>query len=437
MRQQPDNPLSAPKTWGSELFGLSSADVAPFYAAFERVFGRPWLETASTTNRVLELWRRNDTLAGLEVAAVGSALLECEKVDAKWVGEVAQAIRRTKGGGEHGLVFELLACGMLAAGGMPVTPSQKAMPGQDAELVFEDGYRLRMSFKSFGISDHETTFQRNAAALRARFRKIISRGQPMRLSVQGKEHLEADDFEAVAKNLRRLREEGTVDIRPGRMAANIRALHPEPGELPFSPRLVSDQCIVICKEHANEQARFGSKLRNACLNMAQYCKPAENTGNFLLVRLHPAADSSLLFERAKQLVDLDGGTIDAIMLYQPAIIRTSEGQSVIAHHVRIVYAPTFEARGHQLKFVAPFGVFSGEPHQMQLANAAGPLLDLDRQYVYQAGDFFREMRVQGGNGEGSLTNPAPGMHEHLVIKMPDGSFTQSAKFPQFDHLRLL
>ena len=196
---------AAPRAWASERVGVSRELSAPFYAAFERVFGRDWLESGPVENRVIELWRRRDPLAALEIAAVGSALIDVERIDPEWVLEIADKIRVDKNGGEHGWIFELIACGMLAAGGMPLRPAPNSTRGYDAELRFEDGYRLRMSFKSFGISDDERDFHLRASSLRERFRKLLPAGRPMRLRVQGRVHLQNSDFAAIAARLARPR----------------------------------------------------------------------------------------------------------------------------------------------------------------------------------------------------------------------------------------
>jgi hypothetical protein len=426
------------KTWGSEQFGLPRAEADVMYAAFERVFGRKWLESGPATHRVVETWRRDDFLAGLEVAAVGSAVLDVERVDAAWVEQIAQQIRGARGGGEHGFIFELMACGMFAAGGMDVRPAPQAAPGVDAQLVFPDGYTLRLSFKNFDMSLHERTFRERSVQVRRKFRALVPAGRPLRLSVEGQVPLSAADFDAVEAALPHMRHNKIAHIRPGRVAAHIRPLHAEAGELSFAADRVSDQCIIISPEHANEQKGFQTKLRDACRNMAEHCPKTEGVGNFLLVRLSPTANTALMAERATQMVLERTPEVDAVLLYQPALIRMEEGQSVVVHHWRIVYSPNFDGRGHPIHMRPLLGVFSDQRSEIQLTRPDGQPLTLDGKYVFQAADFYRVMRQdQRGEWEGAVSTPAGGVRTHLVVEMADGSFDLNGLFPEHDNLRLL
>ncbi len=427
---------AAHKTWASETFGLSADGAAPMYDAFERAFSRHWLENGPRENRVIETWRRDDFLAGLEVAAVGSAVLDVERVDPGWLEQIARSIRGAKGGEEHGFIFELIACGMLAAGGMQIRPAPKAAPGHDAQLLFQDGYKLRLSFKNFEISNHETTFRKRCELLRLRFCRTVATGRPMRLGVQGLVHLDAEDFYALGSSLKSLRAGRSIEVRPGRVSAVVSQIFAEPGEQAFAHDRVSDQCIVLCPEHPKEQLRLESKLKNACLNMARHCPRTDNIGNFVLVRLHPAADTSRLEARALKLVREEVTDVDAIMLYQPAIVRTDDGKSVLVHHVRVVYGPRMDGRGNMIRLVPLVGLFSSQPSVIQLHGPSGSLMDLTNRYVYQAGDIYHAISVQDGS-QGLLTNRVSGVRSHLIIRSGNSSKELQGLFPKFDHLRLL
>jgi hypothetical protein len=410
---------------------------APFYAAFERVFGRSWLDSGPVENRVIELWRRKDDLAALEVAAVGSALIDVERVDPEWVLEIAEKIRVDTNGGEHGWIFELIACGMLAAGGMPLRPAPNATRGYDAELTFEDGYRLRMSFKSFGISDDERDFHLRASSLRERFRKLLPAGRPMRLSVQGRVHLQHSDFAAVAAKLAHSSAAKAEEVVPGRVAIIVRPLTQEAEKLPFASGMVSDHCVIISPEHPNEQIRRMSRLHKACVNMTEHCPRAPDIGNLLLVRLHPTVDMARLFEKARQLLEQKKQGVDAIALYQPSVARDSDGKSVLVHTMRVAAGPNFEGRGHALKFVPLVGLLSSEPSHVQLMNGSQEVLKLQGNYVYQGGEIFQAVKFDGQHAEGELRTLAAGVHQKLVIEMNDGSFVMQGLFAPHDHLRLL
>lgn len=433
----PGNVSAAPRERASERFGMPRELSAPLYAAFERVFGRSWLDGGPVDNRVIELWRREDDLAALEIAAVGAALIDVERVDPEWVSELAEKIRADRSGGEHGWIFELIACGMLAAGGMPLRPAPNATSGYDAELTFEDGYRLRMSFKSFGISDDERDFHLRASGLRKRFRKLLPAGRPMRLGVQGRVHLQQPDFAAVAAKLAHPGTGKTGEVVPGRVAIVVRPLAQEPGELPFASGMVSDHCIIISPEHPKEQIRRMSRLRTACVNMTTHCPRAPGIGNLLLVRLHPTADIAQLFEKARQLLEQKEQGVDAIALYQPSVVRDSDGKSLLVHSMRVAAGPNFEGRGHALKFVALVGLVTSEPSHVQLMNGNQEVLKLQGNYVYQAGEIFQALKFDGQPAEGKLRTPAAGVHIKTLVEMNGDSFVLQGLFAPHDYLRLL
>jgi hypothetical protein len=425
------------KTWASEVFGMPRQESDPYYAAFERVFWRDWLENGLATHRVVETWRRDDFLAGLEVAAVGACVVDLEKIDPRWVKDLATMIRRSKGGEEHGFVFELMACGWLAAGGMDIRPAPIATPGLDAELHFDDGYRLRLSFKNFDISEQEKNFRNRAKALRAQFRRLIPPGSAMRMSVRGTEPMNEDDFDAVKANLRRLISGWSGFVVPARVGADIRPLLAEPGAAAFARSRASDQCIIVAPQYPNEQRRFEGKLREACRDMARRVPRSDHAGNVLMVRLHSTANSDRLHERAVQLVTSEVADVDAIVLYQPTIVRAAN-QSMLVHHVRVAYGPQFDGRGHTLSFRPLVGLFANEPSKIEMMAGEQPIATLTGDYVYQAGDFYRSLSLADGSQTANAQKIADGVHEHIMIEGPDGRESEvKGRFPEHDTLRLL
>lgn len=424
--------------WGTQHFGLPKEEAEPFYEAVETLFHKQWLENWQPPNRVAETWRREDFLAGLELACFGSAIQAIQRVDPVWTGEVAKKIRRAPSGSEHGFIFELLACGMLAAGGMNIRPCRKNEPGKDAEIVFPDGFTLRLSIKNHDISEHETRFRKHAASLRDSLHKRMGVGEALHLVVQGREHLSAEDFLGLRAQLAHLPVGMLVDVDPGRVTMWLHHMQSAAGELPFARDRRHDQLTVFCPQHANEKPKFAANLRKACANMAAHCPRSPHSANLVLMRLHPSASTADLATVAYQLLQEDGTGVDAIMLYQPSMTRNMDGASQLVHHAMLKLGPQYPRTGYVVQMAALLGAMSQAPSSLQLRVNREAALSLENHYVYQVGDVYRALRfTPAGRNEGDLTVTAPGLRNHLVVEMPDGGFDVLGKFAVQEELRLI
>lgn len=424
--------------WGTQRFGLPREEADPLFETVEALFNKQWLENWQPPNRVAETWRREDFLAGLELACLGSAIQAIQRVDSRWTGEVAKKIRRAVKGSEHGFIFELLACGMLAAGGMDIRPCRSNQAGKDAEIVFPDGFTLRLSIKNHDVSEHEMEFRKHAASLRGQLHKRMDAGEALQCIVQGREHLRAEDFAILRPQLPHLPVGMPVDIDRGRIAVRLHRMQSAAGELPFARDRRHDQLTVFCPQHANEQPKFAAKLRKACTNIATHCPRSPTSANVVLMRLHPSASTTDLAAVSRQLLQEDNAGIDAIMLYQPSMVRNPDGTSQLVHHAMLQTGSQYPRARYVMQMMGLMGTMSPEPPSLQLRVDHDVMLPLDGHYVYQVGDVYRALRVTpDGRNEGNLTVTAPGLRNHLVIELPDGSFEVRGKFAVQEELRLL
>lgn len=442
MSEPPEHPSQVPQAdsgypWATTHFGLAREDAQPYFQALETLFNRRWLDHWQQPNRLAQTWQRRDFLAGMELACLGAAVQQVLQLDPPWAKAVAKKIREGNGS-EHGFIFELLACGMLAGGGMDVRPCRKNTPGKDAEIVFPDGFTLRLSFKNHDLSEHEKTFRQHAASLRGLLHSRMRPGDAIQLAVQGLQHLVTEDFEAVRKALAQATTGELLDIIPGRVALKLHRLVPGPGEHPFAPDRRSDRLLVLCPQHPNEQANFATKLKKACDNMRQHCKRTPSSANLLFMRLHPSADAKQLAQLADALLQDKSCGVDAIVLYQPSIARTEDGLSTLLHHVLFVPGPDYPLEGRSLRMESLVGRTSSEPSVLQLQVGEHTQRTYVNHYMYQVGDAYRLLRVDAGvNVEGNLTATAPGVREHLVVQMPSGNFELRGRFAQQEELMLL
>jgi hypothetical protein len=111
---------------------------------------------------------------------------------------------------------------------------------------------------------------------------------------------------------------------------------------------------------------------------------------------------------------------------------------VLVHHVRVAYGPQFDGRGHKLNFRPLVGVFADEPSKVEMMASEQPIATLTGEYVYQAGDYYRSLRLADGSQSASPQNIADGVHEHIMIEGADGQEIElKGRFPEHDTLRLL
>jgi hypothetical protein len=120
------------------------------------------------------------------------------------------------------------------------------------------------------------------------------------------------------------------------------------------------------------------------------------------------------------------GPVDLLVLYQPTVADTANGQTAIDHGYftcgTLGYTAWTRPERH-FSIEALVGIISnGTSRRLQSAgtlSAAAP--NIDEMYVYQHGEYFTVFEQKpNGTVEGHLDNLASGVIRHAVLKMANG-----------------
>lgn len=425
-----------------DLQGIDSETIQGALQAIQGSFGLDWLSTTNQRHKVQRLWRRDDGLATGELVTLGDSIKVVNAIDSKWTKERIRDIKNNAQNA-HGYVFEIVVIAMLARAGMNVRPTKKNQAGIDAIVTYEDGFEVRLSFKSFDVSAHEQFFLTESKATRKYVKQaFLSKITAVMTVLQINEYLGKPEWEKVrkyiAKNPPVTSSVSFQEIISGKAVISFNHLAPGDGYGPFSSSHLSDTFLAISSHHKNEQAGFESKVNKAAANMTNYADAADNTANVVLVRLPPSAPLTAIQALCDKIIQQphNKSKLDAIVLYQPSATRNPAGTS-ITHYLRVVGAKQFMQGGHAMPFCATMGIITNTKPRKELHCSNGNKFDIDDKYVYQAGDHFNVMRQTDQGMQGNLSSFAPGITMHTVVPLGSKSIELTGKFPLSEDLVIL
>jgi hypothetical protein len=386
-------------------------DIDRYLRAIEDAFGETWLCADRPRHRLRDLWRRCDALSTTELTSLGHAIATMNSINPGWVKATVRKIRETNGNC-RGPIFELMACAMLASAGMKIYPMPNSHKGYDAEVAFNDGYKLRVSMKSHGMSVHERTFHERANKLRAQIlRKLNEQSLSSRIIVRCETYPDESEFDALWKAIATAKRLADVDIEaiPGRATISFRRFPEEKYRL--ADGWVSDTVLIICGQHPNEQKRFQKNVNLAARKFGPYTNRVDDAGNVVFMHLHPSALIEGVAARAAEIFcSSNAPGFDAIWLYQPAVVR-QDGDSLVSHHLRIEMGKRYKAEGVRMHTL--IGGWSSEPSRFELHSDTGlPVPVVDR-YLFQRGDIYLAHSESDESG-GYIGSLGSGINVHCL-----------------------
>eukprot|EP00456_Euglypha_rotunda_P060210 TRINITY_DN503_c0_g2_i3.p1 TRINITY_DN503_c0_g2~~TRINITY_DN503_c0_g2_i3.p1 ORF type:complete len:474 (-),score=22.35 TRINITY_DN503_c0_g2_i3:1209-2630(-) len=402
--------------------------------AVESLFNPIWLNGAGP-HRLRTLWKRSDKLAKIELASLGFFIKQLSPAHRKWLTDNARDIRNQPTGG-HGLIFEMIALGSLAARGMPIKPMPKRFPGYDAEVTTPDGRTLRVSVKNHDLSDHEAAFRRGSARLAHLFRRrVLAAGGSWQASVRSATHIGADTWEQIAATFRVEKVRGG-QLAPGQLRA--KGISVELMQI-HKPSLLDESYVfhASCPQHESEQSRYKHKIDQAILNLNKHSPRGNGHSNLVFMRVHASADIPALANYAQQRLAVVGCAVDAIFFYQAAVGYQGDDWTITYSTAN---ALSTHYRGPPLVF--PLQFFSGR----QVKQTAGhklyatygdtreEIVDLSGQYCFMRGHLY----WSGAEG-GEFTFPVvgPGIQQTLAYKVAGKTLLTKIARPDDEELFLL
>lgn len=385
-----------------------------------------------TDNRLRQLWERSDFIAASELLALAYAIETLMTIDEEWTKDHIKKILIGHSNEQIGSFFELVAASMLSTGGLKVIPGRRNSPGYDLEISYDGGHSNFVSLKNHDVSNAEQVFVSQCKDFRKHLiQHFESAGSPPLIMIDAKHYLVKDDWTKIEDALAYLKlndQFQVAEIAPGIALGGI-LLKPLSKQI-FAPKPLSNQLLVTCAYHANEQNNFCSKLEDAAYNMRKHLPKKHGTNNIVFMRLHPTASIPYLEPTAANLVELDDG-VDGIVLYQTSITRTAN-QFTISHYHKIFGSDRWDQKKHPLRLKPYAGQWLNSPPRVELQGNGKPLMSNLTGYMFQEADYYHKIVLEPG--EFAMSNPASGVHVHLVI---DGSVLSAQTFPGEDSLLLM
>ncbi|VWB69762.1 hypothetical protein BLA14095_03174 [Burkholderia lata] len=414
---------------------MSQEEFSTYRAFVESLFNPIWLRS-STPHRLRAIWQRTDNLAKTEVASFGFFIKQLQAEHKKWLADTARDIRNQTQS-PHGLIFEIVTLGSLAARGMNVRPMERHHPGYDAEISGQDGYTLRVSIKNHDISEHEKQFRWESARLaNVVRRRVLASGRAWQAVIRSRTHLDVSAFEEISAILRR------SPIQSGEIAPHLfpkRGASIQMREIKNSKYLPgSYTCNVTCPRLAYEYTRFHKNINIAIKKFDKHSPRAPGRSNVIFMRVHGSADIEELTNYAREALTRPDCSVDAIMLYQAAIGHNPTTQQIM-YYARDVVSPRYT--GSSLKFPLQFlsGVAVAKPVSKGLfsvsRNEQLPIDDITTEYSFQRGRLF--YRVHGADQSFEFPYSIPGIEQTLVYEHSSGKTYVNQPFLEDEDLFLI
>jgi hypothetical protein len=402
-------------------------------------FGSEWL-SAANGHPLQALWQRQDGFAVSQLCILGHALAGLDPIDPRWVKEHVDKIKANEVNERRGSMFELLGTALFLKPPQTIKPTKRSNPGYDAILTLPDQATVDVSLKSYGTSTHEMEFRTQAEQAQEEFTSLLQ----SRNSVGGVLLVFANTFPS-AQDWGRLRS-ALPTLQPntpttiGIWSAKLGSLPID--YAPYSADHLSYMVFIAAPFHKNESKNLSDKFDSAFANAERHAKQKPDGVRAVLLRVPETMSLKTCDTWAKgYLADNPNSPVDAIFLYQIAIVDQSNDHSVIGHAMSESTTPRFQtwrASGNPRRNISmelAVGV-SVSPSLRPIVGGPAPI-NLHEAYAFQKGDLYT-LHVVDLNKPTSATirNLASGIFQHAVLKNSGGSMTLGGKFAPLKEISL-
>ena len=398
-------------------------------AQIAQSFGEGWLD-APADDPIRDLWGRRDALAVNQLVILGSSLIDARRIDRRWADRQVK-LMKTDRNNRRGAAFEIFALSMLNAGDRTARPTSASHPGYDALVDFPSGGELAVSFKNYGTSVREREFRAGAARIEATFAAMLAstgRSGEVLLAFADR-YPEAADWRSLEVALPDFpaRQEGMLRGFWGRPPWLIGLREAPEVMLPLSVTHCSHQVLIGAAFHQNEEKNLTDKLDAAAANARRHAASAGATRHVVLVHVPETFPAQACIDWAEEyLARNPEGPVGLVALHQLAVAEI-EGQSALMH--MLVAKETsahvnWRGNDRKLAFNCHVGMPIKKPSRSAIEDA--PDVDLDRMYLYQRGEWWRDF---GTSVLGNLANPAPGIFQHAVMQIDGCELLIQGRFP--------
>ena len=398
--------------------------------------GDIWLMKSSNNGHpIVKLWNRKDYMATNELINFAYAVNTMDEIDSRWTAQIMKEVSGKDINNAHGAIFEILALSLFSDS-CQVIPAPKGYPGIDGTLKCEDGTKINLSLKYYGMSNAEQRFYKLMDSIEDELkrelecRNLLSAEVPLIFQKYPETPTEKS---RIVKQLKLAIDEyelyGTRKPRPSIEDPMI-IIRPIRG-FSLSNSKTSSKIIAISPMHRNEYKNLRDKLDEACMNIRKHAPERNpNTKNCIMVHIHENADIDSYQEDMQQYIDDNSDDkdfpIDYIILYQALIACDRKGEYSIYHILRSAMNKRgLKKVGIEKVSLPNITFFVGKREAETFKNIlfAGEteLFNLNNVYLYQKGDIFEKYQNNSDDSVfGRLKMLAPGIRVNPVLPIPDG-----------------
>jgi hypothetical protein len=306
-----------------------------------------------------------------------------------------------------------------------VKPTTRNHPGYDAIVTTADGATADVSLKSYGTSAHEQEFTRQPKSTEETILRLFKeRSHSGVLFAIANTYPSTADWQQLCDALPSLTPAQSTSV--GVWAVKLdNALPPQFG--PYSKHQISYQLFFGAPFHQNERKNLSDKFDGAFANATKHAKNSPNSVRVVLMRVPETMSLPSCDQWAKDyLSNNPASPIDAILLYQLAVIDQPDGSSVMGHSLMVSDTPRFAAwrtaatppRGLMMNLAVGTGM---SPSRLLITNGPTNATFQDG-YHYQRGEFFTAYPHDPNRPTNAvLRNLASGIFQHAVLVYPDGT----------------
>jgi hypothetical protein len=399
--------------------------------AVANAFDSEWL-SAANGHPLKALWRRQDGFAVNQLCILGHALAGLYPIDPRWVKEHVDKIKGNEVNERRGSMFELLGAALFLKPPQTIKPTKRSNPGYDAVLMLPDQATVDISLKSYGTSTHELEFRKQAAHVQEEFTNLLKSRDSTGgvLNVFANTFPSAQDWEQLCLALPNLQPNTPTTI--GVWSAKIGSLPVEYS--PYSLDHLSYIVFIAAPFHKNESKNLSDKFDEAFANAERHAKQKPDGVRAVLLRIPETISLKTCDAWAKDyLASNQNSPIDAIFLYQIAVVERPDDQSVIGHAISESTTPRFQAWRTSGSSCRSLGIelAVGVPISPSLRLiVGGPApINLHEAYAFQKGDLYTlHVFDPYKPTTATIRNVASGIFQHAVLKNSDGSMTLGGKF---------
>ncbi|HLP87250.1 MAG TPA: hypothetical protein VK184_01420 [Nostocaceae cyanobacterium] len=414
-------------------------------------FSKEWLNTRNN-NPVQQLWQRQDWLSTCELLLLGNAIKTLKPIAAKWVSDQVKTIKQEDKNNRRGALFELLALSLFDGEGVSIKPAARNNPGYDGTILLPRSHSIKVSIKSYGMSNHQQEFNNQCNILESELKKALSERQLTAVGflVRAKNYPTQSDWEILRRRLPQILDscqsgnyEPFEDINKSCWVIKVQNLSIEDEQ--FSPIHRSYTFLVVSPYHNNERKNLYDKLDEACANFTKHSVSIDPlTTTVVFIDVPTSASITSCKEWATQYFqERENSPIGLVVFYQPTVVTDEQ---MINHCLSLVDSSEFSrwlklynSKNNSSEPPISASVFVGgvsdEPTRLCWnGNISIPINDL---YVYQKGEHY--LLAQGredGTQYGHIRKQASGIFQHLVVPQSEGHLILKGIFPPSDELLL-